>query len=92
MAIRRHNIVFAAKQSLWLLPVFAIGLALLVSLRGGSLVDFAWGMIPATILSFAYFGYRLWRTQRRLPSPDRETSYAGEYSGAVMIAAKRHGR
>jgi hypothetical protein len=75
MAIRLHNVLFAAKQSLWLLPAAAVFLALLISSRGGTLEDFAWGMIAAFALTSAYFLYRLWRTQRRLPSPDRETSY-----------------
>jgi hypothetical protein len=74
MAIQRHNIVFAAKRTLWLLPIVVL-LIVLWFLRCGTLLDLAWGLAPLTILGLGYFGYRLWRTQQRLPSPDRERSY-----------------
>jgi hypothetical protein len=66
MAIERHHLLFAAKQSVgWLVFFIAIA-AGFVALRGGTLIDFAWGASAGVIWSVGYFLYRLWRTQQRL--------------------------
>jgi hypothetical protein len=66
MAINSRHVLYAAKRSLWFIPVFAVVLGLMVVMRGGTAVDFAYGMAPLLVFGFGYFTYWLWRTQRRL--------------------------
>ncbi len=64
--VRLHHIKFALAESWWLFPFFIGFAALIVSIRGGTVVDFLWGAAPGVIVSVGYFVYRLWRTQQRL--------------------------
>lgn len=64
--VRLHHIKFALARSWWLFLFFIGFTALMVSMRGGTFVDFLWGVAPGMIVSVGYFLYRLWRTQQRL--------------------------
>jgi len=77
MAIRRHNVAYAAARSLWVLPVLTAPVVVAVLLNNRTIIDFLWGFVPAVAFTAAYFGYWLWRTQRRLPPYGRAETNNG---------------
>lgn len=66
MKINSRHLLYAAKKSLWLIPVLAVGLGAVVVMQRGTMADFICGIIPIFVLGIGYFSYCLWRTQKRL--------------------------
>jgi hypothetical protein len=71
VAIKKHHVLYAARNGLLPLLVLFPALGLIVWKRGGTLIDFFYGSVPLAFLCFGNFAYWLWRTQRDLP-PERK--------------------
>jgi len=67
MEIKKHHIVYAARNSLGIGAVLFIGMALIARIQGASLVDYFYAIIPIALITVGYFAYWIWRTQRDLP-------------------------
>lgn len=67
MAVERRHILFALGRTWWAFAIAVIWPALMVSQRGGTIIDYAWGVGVGIVLALIYFGYRLRRTQLPLP-------------------------